>query len=247
MKDWLFFFVFVGAGLTVTLFMRFVWPKIRQGVVGDRHRWALQNGYLLDRGDQQGFLQSIGRPGLFAHETGSAETVLRGQQVSLVDFTFVVTHTDSSSGSWTERRLVTVAVGDVGRDVPSTRVVPRTLTIKLSEALAFAPIETGDAEFDAAFHVDANTLGGMAARLVERRTGATISPDAATDESAVRALFSPLVRSRMRDHSKMTFEFDGRYLLVYQQWRLVPDRRLGALVECWTELQTALSNPSPRP
>jgi len=92
---------------------------------GDRTNWALINGYSIEPGEA--FFESIGRPGLFSWQNGRTERVLRGLRVRLVDFSFLVKHTSAGRGSCMEPRLVTVAVGDLAREVPAVRVAPRTL------------------------------------------------------------------------------------------------------------------------
>ena len=62
-------------------------------------------------------------------------------------------------GSWMEPRLVTVAVGDLAREVPAVRVAPRTLSVRVAEMAVFSSVSTDDAKFDRAFHVSQKQLG----------------------------------------------------------------------------------------
>ncbi|PYV19615.1 MAG: hypothetical protein DMG07_01540 [Acidobacteria bacterium] len=243
MNTWTFLVLFLGAGILINLFAFFVLPWIRLRLAGDRAEWALRNGFNFERGDRAGFLESIGRPGLFAHGKGKAERVLRGTKLALVDYSYVAQLGGRASDSRSQRRLVTVAVGDSGRETPATSVVPKTMSLRLAEALVLQSLVTGDDEFDQMFHVDSGDLSGIARLAMDAKMRGALQEALHTDKSAVLRLLTPVVRAAMKQHPQTTFAVQGRCLLAYREWKLLENALLADLVRAWSEVSQALQPP----
>jgi len=121
----------------------------------------------------------------------------------------------------------------LAREVPAVRSAPRTLSVRVAEMAVFPSVSTDDAEFDRAFQVGQNQLASLAGKPAAenvREMFAQIAPDA----DAVRALLAQPVRTAMQKYPRCTFEFHGRYFLVYEQRRLLPDRWLAFGASCTT-------------
>lgn len=242
MGDWLPLIGLLGAALAVHGFMRFAWPWVRRRMVGSREVWALRHGFVPQTSTELGqHIDACGRPGIFGiYPDGRVESGVRTSRVALVDYSFVIIKHGRHGGSRTERRQVTIAMGSIGQPVPRIRVQPRTVAGRIAELMFQPKVRTGDLAFDRGWQLAPRLDSAQLLRTTARTASAALRDALVVDEPAVLQLLTAGVRTAIAKSPKYTFEFDGEHLLVFQQWRLLPNHALAQLVDAWANVAAAL-------
>lgn len=238
MDSWWFFLIFFGSSIALNLFMRYILPQIRSKIIGNRLAWASQHGFL-DEPDPDSFLKAIDYPGCLSYPDLQAKRVLRREKTALVDCFVLIKHGSMASKSWMEPRLMTVLVSRSGANRGLMQITPRNFRARLLE-LVFSPSQkTADPAFDRHFQVVIGGLENLMGQVLRKRLGfGNRSPFEKSAEK--EAELSPLLRSVFQQFPQFTFEFDRNFLLIYQKWKLIPDRRLEALISAGQEVLAAL-------